>query len=177
MTAERRATHTADPPCPVPLQSGDSVQHCIDQVALVSLTPTPEHSLNAFKYFLPKWTWDQNPDSFDWSSEFPLDLQPSSWASISQDNWRIAVNFFKTLKWKIDDSLCVSYIELAYHFFFSQEAFSGIENSPSNIASILRKVINQAIKLDSHFPLVIGTQKPGCLSRGKALPAGYLQGN
>ncbi len=138
---------------------------------------TPEHPLSVFKYFLPKWSWDQEAGSFDWASKFPDDLQPSSWVSISQENWQIAIEFYKTLTWKIDDCVSVSYIELAYHFHFSQLTFSGIENNPSCVSTILRKVINQAIKIDSQFPLVIGTQKAGCLSKGKTIPAGFLQGS
>ena len=138
---------------------------------------TPEHSLCIFKYFLPKWLWDQDSFSFEWTSEFSCDLKPSSWASISKENWETAISFFKSLRWEIDDSLCVSYMELAYHFYFNHYTFSGIEISPSSISTLLRKVINQAIKLESSHPLVIGVQKPGCLSKGKTLPAGFLKGS
>ena len=138
---------------------------------------TPAHSLDIFQYFLPKWLWNQDSFSYEWTSNFPCDLKPSSWAKISKENWEIAIGFFKSLRWEIDDSLCVSYIELAYHFHFNHFTFSGIENTPSNISTLLRKVINQAIKLESNWPLVIGVQKPGCLSKGKTLPAGFLKGS
>ena len=120
---------------------------------------TPEHPISVFKFYLPKWSWDNEDYSFEWSTEFPNDLRPSSWASISQTNWELAIRFFRTLQWEIDDSLSFAYIELAYHFHDCGYSFHDIENSPSNVSSLLRNVMNQAIKIGSQFPLVVGTQK------------------
>lgn len=42
--------------------------------------------------------------------------------------------------------------------------------------TLLPSSFNQAIKIGSQFPLVVGNQKAGSLSRGKTLPAGFVQG-
>ena len=143
--------------------NGRNNQHCENhgpQCIPSIVDITPEHPISVFKFYLPKWSWDNEDYGFEWSTEFPNDLRPSSsWASISQTNWELAIRFFRTLQWEIDDSLSFAYIELAYHFHDCGYSFHDIENSASNVSSLLRKVINQAIKIGSQFPLVVGTQK------------------
>ncbi len=138
---------------------------------------TPEHPICVFQYYLPKWLWEPEISCYDWNTRFPSDLQPSSYASISKENWEIAISFFKTLKWHIADNLKISYVELAYHFHFSGFSFTGVEQTVSKVSTLIRKVINQALKCDTDFPLVIGTQKHTAISEGKTLPAGFLSGS
>lgn len=159
--------------------NGRNNQHCENhgpQCIPSIVDITPEHPISVFKFYLPKWSWDNEDYSFEWSTEFPNDLRPSSWASISQTNWELAIRFFRTLQWEIDDSLSFAYIELAYHFHDCGYSCHDIENSASNVSSLLRKVINQAIKIGSQFPLVVGTQKAGSLpfKRENIKPAGFV---
>ena len=137
---------------------------------------TPEHSLEIFKFYLPKWMWEPEIEKFDWVSSFPSDHRLSSYACISQANWETALAFFRTLKWQINENLHVSYIELAFHFHYSGFSFVGVDQTPSKISTIIRKVINQASKCNLQHALVCGTQKAGCISEGKTLPAGFVKG-
>ena len=137
---------------------------------------TPEHSLEIFKFYLPKWMWEPEIEKFDWVSSFPSDHRLSSYACISQANWETALAFFRTLKWQINENLHVSYIELAFHFHYSGFSFVGVDQTPSEISTIIRKVINQASKCNLQHALVCGTQKAGCISEGKTLPAGFVKG-
>ena len=147
-------------------------------VAIPSVSDiTPEHPIRVFQFYLPKWQWEPQISNYEWSTDFPEELRPISYASISQQNWDIAVSFFKTLKWHVAENQRISYIELAYQFHFSGFAFIGVDVTAAKVSTLIRKVINQALKCETNLPLVIGTQKNTAISEGKTLPAGFLQGS
>ncbi len=137
---------------------------------------TPQHPTRVFQYYLPKWNWEPEHDSYTWKSCFPEDLRPSSLASISEGDWSTAIAFFNSLKWCIHEGQKISYIELAYQFHFCNFKFEDA-NTVSKTTTILRKVINQSFKCSSEHPLIIGSQKSTCISEGKTLPAGYVLGS
>ena len=138
---------------------------------------TPEHPLRVFQYYLPKWQWEPQISNYEWSTSFPDELRPISYASISQQNWEVAVSFFKSLRWHVAEVQKISYVELAYQFHFSGFAFIGVDPTVAKVSTLIRKVINQSMKCDTDFPLVIGSQKHTAISEGKTLPAGFLQGS
>ena len=137
---------------------------------------TPQHPTAAFRYYLPKWKWEQDQTLFTWVSKFPDNLKPSSYVSITENDWCTAIRFFKSLCWCLQEDLKVSYTELAYQFHFSNFRFEN-DNTVSKIPTMLRKVINQSLKCQSEHPLIIGVQKSQSVSDGKTLPAGYLLGS
>ena len=101
---------------------------------------------------------------------------PTTYATISEVNWQMAISFFKSLRWCIDDGMRVSDIELAYQFHHSGFRFEG-HDSVAKTTTILRKVINQSTKRFSDFPLFVGQQKAGSISLEKTLPAGHIRGS
>lgn len=132
-----------------------------------------QHPIDVFKSLLPKWIWAPNPENFQWISEFPGEYNLSSYANISNQNWLLALNFLKSLRWAVGPSYETAYMELAFYFWFLGHRFLDTIESPSAYCRLLRKAINQAFKT-SESPLVPGTQHSKCKCKGRVLPAGTL---
>ena len=132
-----------------------------------------QHPVDVFRSLLPKWIWVPDPETFVWTSDFPGDYNLSSYANISSQNWVLAVNFLKPLRWVVGPSYETAYIELAFFFWFLGHRFFDTKESPKAYSQLLRKAINQAFKT-SESPIVPGTQHSKCKCKGRVLPAGTL---
>lgn len=136
---------------------------------------TLQHTVETFQRLLPKMCWNPNVVDFVWTSDFPSDFPLASYATISDQNWKQALSFLKSLRWKEGPSFETAYVELAFYFWFCGHRFHAIEETPSAYSKVLRKAINQAFKT-SESPLTPGTQHPKCKCIGRVLPAGTLIG-
>lgn len=88
-----------------------------------------------------------------------------------ESDWKVAIDFFKSLRWCIKDDLCISYTELAYQFHFCGFKFENA-STVASISTVIRKVLNQSTKCRSEHPLFVGCRRPQAISQGKALPTG-----
>ncbi len=66
-----------------PVSQGDSSSHssqdkehvlCKDTLPSVA-DITPQHPTGAFRYYLPKWKWEQDHTQYTWVSNFPDNLE------------------------------------------------------------------------------------------------------
>lgn len=78
------------------------------------------------------------------------------------------------MKWKCDPNLRVSYLELAFEFWYRNIPTSFPSPTICDVIKMLRKVVNQSCKLRDLGSLTPGVQKPGYKSNGKTHPAGFL---
>lgn len=148
--------------------------HASDIVIPPQSDLTVEHSIDVFRHFLPLWQWDFHESEFEWESNFPADVALTSYASLHQDDWKNAVALFQQLKWKRNPDLRVSYLELAFEFWYRNIPTSCPSPTICDIVKMLRKVVNQSSKLHVHGLLTPGVQKPGYKSNGKTHPAGFV---
>ena len=94
---------------------------------------------------------------------------------ISTDQWNVITQSLVNIKWSLGEKYQSAFIEIAYHLWYSGIRIPEVQPFPSAYATIIRKVINQAQKLDCGF-LVPGSISSAAKSRGKTLPAGFVQG-
>lgn len=135
---------------------------------------TIHHPISDFAALLPKWIWEPDFGAFNWKSSFPDDFILDSYATISAENWKIALGFLTSLRWVEGESHETSYVELAFLFWLSGLRFLNIEHSPCSYSRYLRKAINQSFKVLPNNPLTPGSQHSKCKCRGRVLPAGTL---
>ena len=100
-------------------------------------------------------------------SNFPSDVALTSYATLHRDDWKNAVAFFQQLKWKPDPDLRVSYVELAFEFWYRNVPTSSPSPLICDIIKMLRRVVNQSSKLRNLGNLTPAVQKPGNKSNGK----------
>ena len=136
---------------------------------------TVTHSLDSFSKCFPKWEWNHPQDLFVWSSSFDTTKDIQSYAKISNDQWNVITQSLVNIKWSLGEKYQSAFIEIAYHLWYSGIRIPEVQPFPSAYATIIRKVINQAQKLDCGF-LVPGSISSAAKSRGKTLPAGFVQG-
>lgn len=84
-------------------------------------------------------------------------------------------HFFQQIEWFLDDSFNTSFIELAFLFWDCDYRFEAA-NTPADIATLLRKCVNQASKMNHSQCLVPGKTSPKAKSNGKTFPAGIVTG-
>ena len=137
---------------------------------------TQWHSIEAFEKHLPRWTWHPDVTNYTWSSECDPMQPKGRYISITDENWKIGLQYLIGLKWMPNGEGKTSYIELAYDAWFKGVRFETTKNCPSTYATLLRKVCNQACK-SFETRLFPGTQKSGYVSKGKTLPAGFITAN
>lgn len=135
---------------------------------------TSAHPTHYFERILPKWMWT-HPQTVCWISNFAKDTQLCSYASISQGDWSIAVEFFLQTEWFCEDNFKTSFIELAFHFWDCGFRFE-VAKTPADIASLLRKTVNQSFKISLSNPLIPGQVSSKAKSNGKTFPAGLVLG-
>ena len=135
---------------------------------------TVEHSIHVFRHFLPLWHWEPDVTEFVWQSNFPSNVPLTSYATLHPDDWKNAIAFFQQLQWKTNPELRVSYVELAFEFWYRNIPTSFPSPLICDIIKMLRKVVNQSSKLRNLGDLTPAVQKPGCKSNGKTHPAGFL---
>ena len=82
------------------------------------------------------------------------------------------MDFFLQLEWYSCEQFQTSFIELAYIFWDSGFRFE-VACSPAAVATLLRKCVNQASKLN--LCLVPGKVTPKAKSNGKTFSAGIIQ--
>lgn len=128
---------------------------------------TFEHPIEAFRNLLPKWGWNHTDFAFDWIPSFPDQVVLKSYASTSPNNWKIAVSFLKNLTWDSCSTHKTAYIEIAFEAWYSGVRFEGINATPKKYPCMIRKCINQCVKLQHHGKIVPGNQKPGWKSLGE----------
>ena len=133
------------------------------------------HPVDMFSKCFPKWEWNHPPDLFVWTSSFDTTKELKSYARISKNQWVVVTESLVNIKWSLDEKHQSAFIELAYHLWYSGVRIPEVQPHPSAYATIIRKVINQAQKLDCGS-LTPGTINSGAKSRGKTLPAGFVQG-
>ena len=130
------------------------------------------HSIDAFSRVFPKWDWNQDESTFNISFNFDPCPVLNSYASISPEDWLEGIRFFSSLKWKTDPDALTAFVELAFHAHYADFNFSC--KSPAKLATLLRKICNQCMKMNVDiFPGVV-CSKSKC--RGKPLPAGRIVG-
>ena len=155
-------------PCPIPPrpEPKPSLTECNP------LQLTMHHSVAAFERIFPKWEWNSDPDEF--SMCFQLDPVPelNSYASLSQDDWSTCIHFLCSVEWKKHDSVCTAFVELAFLAKLTGFVFS--TKTPSQSATLIRKVINQLTKMQIEG--IPGRTCPKSKCVGKPLPAGRLLG-
>ena len=134
------------------------------------------HNVDAFARLLPKWQWFPSHDDFSWRADFPIDTSPSKFVNLTLDDWKVGLDFLTKLSWDPNPSGKTSYIELAYDAWHKGFHFPNTNPNPKCYATVIRKICNQSKKV-SNLALYPGTQKSGCSSRGKTLPAGYITAN
>lgn len=122
---------------------------------------TFEHPIEAFRNLLPKWGWNHTDFAFDWIPSFPDQVVLKSYASTSPNNWKIAVSFLKNLTWDSCSTHKTAYIEIAFEDWYSGVRFEGINATPKEYPCMIRKCINQCVKLQHHGKIVQGDQKSG----------------
>ena len=132
---------------------------------------TCEHPTHFFEKVLPKWFWNVPPSDV-WKSQVAKDIQLKSYASINIADWHAALDFFSQLEWHSCEQFQTSFIELAYIFWDSGFRFE-VACSPAEVATLLRKCVNQAFKLN--LCIVPGKVTPKAKSNGKTFPAGIIQ--
>ena len=143
-----------------------SVIHCILHLYILFKL------LNAFSIIFPKWEWNPNPDDYD--ACFNINPLPklTSYASLSQDDWSTCLEFFCNVKWKVHQDDMTASVELAFLAHLSGYTFT--VNTPAQLATLIRKVVNQLYKMKIN--LVPGSTCPKNKCVGKPLPAGRLLG-
>ena len=114
------------------------------------------------------WT---HPQTVCWISNFAKDTQLCSYASISQGDWSTAVEFFLQTEWFCEDNFKTSFIELAFHFWECGFRFE-VAKTPADIASLLRKTVNQSFKISLSNPLIPGQVSSKAKSNGKTFQQG-----
>lgn len=67
-------------------------------------------------------------------------------------------------------------MELAYHFWVSNHRFKAVPETASQYATLLRKVINQALRQQPDRPIIPGTIHASSKSNGKTHPSGLIKG-
>ena len=135
---------------------------------------TTAHPKQHFEAILPKWFWNPLNDNV-WIPTIDEDFQISSYASITAENWSNAIKFFRSIKWFLNDNYQTSFIELAYLSWEKHFTFRNCD-TPAEIATMIRKCINQASKHDVIHQLIPGRISPKAKSNGKTFPAGFVQG-
>ena len=130
------------------------------------------HPTSTFQRIYPKWEWNRNQSYF--CSQFQLDPVPdlTSYASLSQEDWATCIRFLSTLQWKIQDSLTTAFVELAFVAYLRGFQFS--MKTPSQCATMIRKVVNQLSRIDAKIVPAKTCPKSKCV--GRPLPAGRLVG-
>ena len=131
------------------------------------------HPTECFANFLPKWDWYLDPQACVWIPSFDTETPLRSYAKITNDQWICALRFFKSLTWVCDDAKKTSFIEIAYHAWFSKWFFPQIDHNPASYSNFLKKVVNQASKIQPEA-LTPGSVVATCKSFGKTLPAGHI---
>ena len=148
----------------------DSVHNCVPSEITIA------HPISVYQKVLPLWAWYPDDYVFNWKATFPIDVPLKSYASISSENWSIALSFLVNLSWECKPQHQTSYIELAFAAWCSGVYFEGVECTPKDYSRVLRKTINQCFKMPQNGSIVPGVQKAAYKSRGRTLPAGFIQG-
>ncbi len=131
------------------------------------------HHTEAFKHLLPKWLWEDDPNTYSWKPSCDTIPFPDSHANISRENWDLISQWMLNLKWKVGPNFNTSSLELA-----SQAWHDGIRlntrHSPKVYMQMIQKVANQTKKMDSSLSLVPGVVEKKCKSNGKTHPIGRI---
>ena len=111
-----------------------------------------------------------------WKPTFPTDHTLCTNAAVSPSVWKTAIDFLSSLVWECKPEHQTAYIELAFAAWYAGVRLEGIQSCPRDYATVIRKCINQCVKLQSLGLIIPGTQKSCCKSRGRTTPAGLIQG-
>ena len=118
-------------------QKSEIKNDAASQASTCSIHPsmlTVAHPTQYFEAVLPKWMWNL-PAGETWTSQATSDFQ-ITYATISQEDWKTAVNFYCTIQWYLHDSFATSFLELAYLFWDSGFRFQNY-HTPAKVATLL----------------------------------------
>ena len=135
---------------------------------------TLAHEVYHFQHYFPKWDWD-SVLLFPWKTNFDCDTELVSYAALSNHQWHQGVIFFQSIRWCENPDFKTAFLELAFFAWQQGWRFCDIPQTISGYTSYLRKVCNQASKLQGD-PLTPGFVLAKHKSLGKTFPSGYISG-
>ena len=115
---------------------------------------TCAHPTHLFEAVLPKWIW-KIPQTECWKSNFNKELPLRSYVVITNLDWKTAIDFFLQIEWCLAEDFKTAFIELAFFFWDGGYRFQEAK-TPADVATWLRKCVNQAAKIKSAEMLVRG---------------------